>query len=197
MHFVLGSVSQLAPVWSAYHMLVTLQSDGIVVHSTGVYLMDAQGRERIFLPEGFDPKMLSDDVHLLLTDPSAQAVSSGGTQQTGGVSQTRTANGYTVTFTATPGQYGHYNFEVDAWDAQGTPVQGATVTIDLTMPAMPMDPLRETLEPIAPHDGVSYSGRYTVHDVVSMKGAWQAAVAVLPPGAAVPIQATFQFNAKY
>ena len=70
LHFVLGSLAQMAPLWSAYHMQSLLQPNGVVIHTTGVYLLDQQGRERVFLDEGFDPRMLSNDAHLLLTNPS-------------------------------------------------------------------------------------------------------------------------------
>jgi protein SCO1 len=66
-HYMLGTQDQLAPVWAAYHIVSTTGSDGIVIHSTGVYLIDQQGRERIFLGDGFDPQMLSSDVTLLLS----------------------------------------------------------------------------------------------------------------------------------
>lgn len=65
-HYLLGTHDQLAPVWSAYHMASYTNKEGVVIHSTGVYLIDRQGRERIFLGEGFDPQVLSNDVTLLL-----------------------------------------------------------------------------------------------------------------------------------
>lgn len=65
-HYVLGTHDQLAPVWSAYHIVSYTNKEGVVIHSTGVYLIDQQGRERIFLGDGFDPQMLSSDVALLL-----------------------------------------------------------------------------------------------------------------------------------
>jgi protein SCO1 len=65
-HILLGNTATLTPLWSAYHIASYTGSDGIVIHSTGVYLIDQQGRERIFLDQGFDPKMLADDVRVLL-----------------------------------------------------------------------------------------------------------------------------------
>lgn len=65
-HYILGTHDQLAPVWAAYHIVSETNKDGIVIHSTGVYLIDPQGRERVFLGDGFDPQMLSSDVTLLL-----------------------------------------------------------------------------------------------------------------------------------
>lgn len=197
LRYLLGGVPELAPVWSAYHMQSILQPDGIVIHTTGVYLIDAQGRERIFLDEGFDPHMLSDDVHLLLTNPAVQAAPGGAAQGTGAVTQTQSVGGNTLTFIATPGQYGSYSFEVDAWDARGNPLQGASVTIALTMTQMNMGVVHVALKPLSSGDGTSYPGMYSAHGVVSMAGAWQAVVQVSRPGAAAPIQATFQFTAKY
>ncbi len=65
-HYLLGTHDQLAPIWSAYHMTSYTNKEGVVIHSTGVYLIDRQGRERVFLGEGFDPQVLSNDVTLLL-----------------------------------------------------------------------------------------------------------------------------------
>ncbi|WIG60414.1 MAG: hypothetical protein OJF49_003162 [Ktedonobacterales bacterium] len=66
LRYLLGTQEQLAPLWSAYHMSSVTQADGIVIHTTGVYIIDQQGRERIFLDEGFDPKELASDLRILL-----------------------------------------------------------------------------------------------------------------------------------
>ncbi|HEV2239358.1 MAG TPA: SCO family protein, partial [Ktedonobacterales bacterium] len=75
--YLLGSPAQLAPVWQAYAMQTFLQPDGVVIHTTGVYVLDAAGRERVFLPEGFDPKVLSHDLHVLLNEHGNVAVAPG------------------------------------------------------------------------------------------------------------------------
>jgi protein SCO1/2 len=71
LHFLLGTLPELTLVWKAYGIESSLLPDGIVAHNTGVYVLDAKGRERVFLSERFDPKQLSTDLHIFLTDPSA------------------------------------------------------------------------------------------------------------------------------
>ncbi len=70
-HYLLGSQSQLQPVWSAYHIAVQPGQDAqaqvrSVVHSLGVYVIDGQGRERVYLDQDFDPAGLTSDLRALL-----------------------------------------------------------------------------------------------------------------------------------
>ncbi|MGO8947187.1 MAG: SCO family protein [Ktedonobacterales bacterium] len=194
LHFELGSLAQMAPLWSDYHMQSILQPDGIVIHTTGVYLIDQQGRERIFLDEGFDPQMLSNDVHLLLTNAQvANQKENGGSNQglpAGYTSMSKTSSAGVVTLIASPGQYGTYTFEVDAWEADGIPADG-TGTLDLTMTSMSMTPLHVPLSESA--DGSP--GVYTAQGVLSMEGGWRAVVTITPGDGSTPIQETFNFNA--
>jgi cytochrome oxidase Cu insertion factor (SCO1/SenC/PrrC family) len=195
-HFLLGTLAQLAPVWAAYHMQALLQPDGVVIHTTGVYVLDAQARERLYLDEGFDPKVLSAYLHHLLTGPGVDTTA-GGTatpgQPTNVFAQAQTVGGETIGLTAVSGQYGTYTFTVEVQDNQGVPLQGATVALDLSMPAMAMTPLHVTLSPMSP----PVPGTYQAQGVLSMRGQWQVVVQVLAPGATQPVQATFQFNAVY
>jgi protein SCO1/2 len=198
LHYLLGSPDQLAPIWNAYHMQAILQSDGIVIHSTGVYVLDAQGQERVFLDEGFDPRVLSNYLHQLLSQSGATAPR-GGTSpaaSTGATNLSRTVSGYTVNFTATPGKFGTYTFSVTLENAQGdavgTPVQNATVNMDLSMTNMPMSPLHVVLAPMIP----PVPGSYQAQGVVSMLGPWQATVHIQVPGVSQPIQTKFDFTAR-
>ncbi len=197
-HFMLGSVSQLAPIWGDYHIQSVLQSNGIVVHTTGVYIIDQQGRERIFLDEGFDPHMLSGDLHLLLTaHPSVNAQQAA--QTDGSVTMTKTVRGGTVTLQATPDAYGTYSYLVWVWDAKGQPLANGTGTLDLTMPAMTMQPLHIPLV----QDTSIGPGIFRATGVLSMAGQWQVIVSASPlrtalPGSTSPaILATFTFTSKY
>ncbi len=70
LRYLLGTHDQLAPLWDAFHMRSITQSDGVVVHSTGVYLLDQQGRERAFLLPNFNPATLNADVRYLLSHPA-------------------------------------------------------------------------------------------------------------------------------
>ena len=67
-HFLLGSQAQLSPLWKAYYIAVQPgQTD--VVHTSGLYVIDQQGRERVWMDAGFDPKALSGDLQTLLAHP--------------------------------------------------------------------------------------------------------------------------------
>jgi len=68
LHFLLGDTAQLAPVWQAYAVAVEPaaargQSD---VQLGGLYLIDAEGRERVYLDSSFAPGMLEGDLRALL-----------------------------------------------------------------------------------------------------------------------------------
>jgi protein SCO1/2 len=198
LHFELGSLAQMAPLWSAYHMQSILQPNGVVIHTTGVYLLDQQGRERVFLDEGFDPHMLSNDVHLLLTNSrianerSAAGASGSQSAAPGYVTLTRTSSAGVLTLIASPGQYGTYGFEVEAWEAQGVPAEG-TASMDLSMTTMNMGVLHVPLS----ESGDGAPGIYSAHGVLSMEGGWQAIVTVTPGDGSPPIMGTFHFTAAY
>jgi protein SCO1 len=194
MHYLLGSPDQMAPLWQAYHMQAILQSNGVVIHSTGVYVLDAQGRERAFLDEGFDPSVLAAYLGDLLKNAGAPNAGGGGASGTpaGAVTLAQQVDGHTVDFNATPGQFGTYDFTVTVEDSQGVPVQGASIDLNLTMPSMVMSPVNVRLAPMNP----PVPGSYQARGVISMTGPWRAVVQIQAPGAQ-PVKATFDFNAKY
>lgn len=66
LRYLLGSQAQLAPVWQAYHIAVTPQSDGSIAYTDAVYVLDSQGRERVYLDHTFTPGMLATDLRALL-----------------------------------------------------------------------------------------------------------------------------------
>ena len=191
-HYLIGTPDQLAPVWSSYHMQATEQPDGIVLHTTGVYVLDAQGRERLFLSEGFDPKVLGGYLGVLLTQPGAIPTSAAATPNAAdrAITLAQSASGDTISLTATPGQYGTYDFIITVLDNQGQPVQGAQVSMDLTMLDMPMTPLHVDLAPLDP----PVPGAYRAPGVLSMLGRWQAAVKISLPSGAQPVAAMFAFT---
>ena len=72
LHYLLGTQAELEPVWSAYSVAVeggatTPGEDdaGKVQHTGGVWLIDAQGHERVYLDAAFDPNALADDLKIL------------------------------------------------------------------------------------------------------------------------------------
>jgi protein SCO1/2 len=70
LHFLLGTHDQLASVWKAYGVVVQPGGEAasgtpLVTHSLGVYILDSQGRERVFLDSSFDPATLAADLRIL------------------------------------------------------------------------------------------------------------------------------------
>ena len=196
MRYLLGSLDQLTPVWNEYHMQAIEQNDGVVIHTTGVYILDAQGKERLYLDEGFDPQALAAYLQLMLTQPGSVPSSTqvaGAGQPNGEVVVSQSVNGDVVSLTAIPAAYGTYSFTIEALDGQGAPIQGATVTLDLVMPAMPMTPLHVSLGASNP----PIPGTYQAQGVLSMLGQWQATVTVQPPNGAQAIHASFVFTVQH
>ncbi len=64
-HFLTGTFSALSPIWSNYNVYADT-SDQSVNHSFALYVLDKQGRERIFLDNGFTPAELTADLKILL-----------------------------------------------------------------------------------------------------------------------------------
>lgn len=76
--FLRGSLAQLRPVWAHYYVgtdakEVTPQAVAVsrpapdqVAHTAIVYVIDPQGKIRVFLPSNFDPKDLVTDVQALV-----------------------------------------------------------------------------------------------------------------------------------
>lgn len=193
LRYLLGSQAQLQPLWDAFHMQSILQPNGIVIHTTGVYLLDSQAREQVFMDEGFNPRTLAADITLLLTKGPSAFAGQQGARSANAVTMTHTLDAMQVTLTATPGAYGSYNFTVLLQAGQGIAVPNATVTMDLTMPSMAMAPVHVALTPVQP----ATTGAYRADGVLSMTGQWSAQVSVTPQGAATPTVTTFIFNATY
>lgn len=191
--YLLGSQDQLQPLWDAFHMQSILQADGIVIHTTGVYLLDSQTREQVFMNEGFNPATLSADVALLLKDGPSAFAGKQSARTTRSVSLTHSVNGLLVTLSATPGAYGSYNFTVQLKTSAGAPVSNATVTLDLDMPDMAMSPVHVDMKLAQSGAG----GVYRADGVLSMRGEWVGRVSVTPQGATTPTMTSFTFTASY
>jgi protein SCO1 len=70
-HYLLGTRSQLSPVWTAYHVAglppsVQVISASQMIHSSVVYLIDRQGREQALLDYNFTPAEMASDMKILL-----------------------------------------------------------------------------------------------------------------------------------
>lgn len=73
MRYLLGTRAQLAPLWHAYGIVPEADpfaaSNGAEVsHGLGVFVLDGQGRERVYLGYPFDPSVLSADLRALLAE---------------------------------------------------------------------------------------------------------------------------------
>ncbi len=64
-HYLIGTRNQLSPVWSNYHIYAAANQQTIA-HSTGVFLIDKYGNERIFLGDDFKPGQVTSDLQALL-----------------------------------------------------------------------------------------------------------------------------------
>ncbi len=68
-HFLVGTLNQLAPVWSSYTVdAQAATGSGIVTHSTFIYVIDKEGRERVLLDNDFTVPQLTGDLKILLTE---------------------------------------------------------------------------------------------------------------------------------
>ena len=66
-HFLLGAQDQLAPVWASYSVdAQAATSTNVVSHSSAIYVIDKDGRERVLFDSSFDPNQLSADLKTLL-----------------------------------------------------------------------------------------------------------------------------------
>ena len=66
LHFLLGTHTQLAPLWNAYHIYVQPTPSGDVEHTIVTYLIDKQGHEQEVLDQSYDPKQAAKDLSALL-----------------------------------------------------------------------------------------------------------------------------------
>ena len=70
-HFLMGKENQLSPVWSSYSVFAAptpTSTGGSVAHTTAVYVIDKQGRERIFFGDDFTSGQLTKDLQILLKE---------------------------------------------------------------------------------------------------------------------------------
>ena len=70
-HYLMGTQNQLSAVWNTYGLFAqpvtpTTSSPCTVSHNTALYVIDKQGRERVFLPDDFTPAQLTTDLKILL-----------------------------------------------------------------------------------------------------------------------------------
>lgn len=92
--------------------------------------------------------------------------------------QEQVVDGITITLETAkePKRDQAYPFVVTLADAQGKPIDGADVYLELEMPAMPMGSNRPVTTPLG-------AGRYTVTTAYTMTGEWNVVVVATISGA--------------
>jgi protein SCO1/2 len=67
-HYLVGTQQQLSPVWASYSIYAQAQQQNIN-HSMAIFVIDKQGRERVFLSSNdFTPAQLTADLKILLKE---------------------------------------------------------------------------------------------------------------------------------
>ncbi|HZR39117.1 MAG TPA: SCO family protein [Ktedonobacteraceae bacterium] len=66
-HFLIGTEQKLAPIWSDYSIYAQAQQQ-TVDHSLAIYVIDKQGRERVYLGNDFIPTQLANNLKTLLKE---------------------------------------------------------------------------------------------------------------------------------
>jgi hypothetical protein len=107
----------------------------------------------------------------------------------GSVIQTQEVTGNTIRLQIDPARYGTNTVLVTVHDRQGTPLTGATVSVETTMLDMDMGTQDIPLTPM----NMTVSGGYQGHVILSMPGRWELAVTVIPPDGTAAIHATYRF----
>ena len=70
-HYLLGTQGQLSPVWTSYAVYAAptpSATGGSVSHTTAVFVIDKQGRERVFFGDNFTSAQLAGDLQALLKE---------------------------------------------------------------------------------------------------------------------------------
>ena len=69
LHYLLGTEAELSPVWSHYSVFAAptpSATNGSVSHTTALFVIDGQGRERIYFGNDFTSTQLTTDLQMLL-----------------------------------------------------------------------------------------------------------------------------------
>jgi protein SCO1 len=70
-HYLLGTHEELSPIWSSYAVYAAptpTTTGGTVSHTTAIFIIDKQGRERIFLGDDATSAQLTADLQILLKE---------------------------------------------------------------------------------------------------------------------------------
>jgi len=67
-YYLIGTHDQLSPVWNAYSIYAQDSMNSKITHTDALYLIDKQGRERVFFADDFTNEQLTDDLKVLLAE---------------------------------------------------------------------------------------------------------------------------------
>ncbi len=68
-HYLIGTQDELTPVWNAYNVYTQAASSTTsITHTEAIYVLDKQGRERVFLSDDFTTAELLSDLKILLSE---------------------------------------------------------------------------------------------------------------------------------
>ena len=68
-HYLIGAKDQLAPVWNAYSVYTQpITSSTQMTHTSAIYVIDKEGRERVFLGDDFTSTQMTDDLNTILEE---------------------------------------------------------------------------------------------------------------------------------
>ena len=68
-HYLVGTHNQLSPIWSSYSVYAAptpTTTGGSVSHTTAIFLIDKQGRERVYFGDDATSAQLTADLQILL-----------------------------------------------------------------------------------------------------------------------------------
>lgn len=68
-HYLIGTHAQLSPIWSSYSVYVAPTTNGgTISHTTAIFIIDKQGRERVYLGDDATSAQITTDLQLLLKE---------------------------------------------------------------------------------------------------------------------------------
>ncbi|HEY0756131.1 MAG TPA: SCO family protein [Ktedonobacteraceae bacterium] len=67
-HYLIGTQSELAPVWNSYSIYAQPSTGSTSMHTSAIYIIDKVGRERVLFSDGFTANQLQSDLQVLLAE---------------------------------------------------------------------------------------------------------------------------------
>ena len=70
-HYLIGTHAQLSPIWSSYSVYAAptpTTTGGTISHTTAIFIIDKQGRERVYLGDDATSAQITTDLQLLLKE---------------------------------------------------------------------------------------------------------------------------------